>query len=176
MRSTTLVLGIGNTLLGDDGAGVHALSHIERRLDGREGVTLLDGGTSSFTLLPTLDNFNGLIVIDATCLDCAPGSVRCFEGPAMDEVLGRPRRSVHEIGLRDLLNMARLVGRLPPRRALIGIEPAEIGWSSLPTAMVSEALEDAAAAALELIRRWADEPLIDPQDGGMPARAGGAFA
>jgi len=151
---TTLVLGVGNTLLGDEGAGVHAALHLARAVGDRPGLEFLDGGTLGFTLLPRLEQHDGLIVFDAARLGESPGSVRCFEAAAMDEFLGRPRRSAHEVGLRDLLDMARLAGHLPCRRALVGIEPGPMDWSESPSAEVGEALDHAARVALGLLGRW----------------------
>ena len=152
--NTTLVLGLGNTLLGDDGAGVHAARRVAELGGRRPGLEFLDGGTLGFTLLPALQDHDRLIVLDAARLDAAPGTVRYFESGAMDEFLGRPRRSVHEVGLSDLLAMARLTGRLPARRALIGIQPEVVDWSDGPSKAVNAALDHAARLALELLDRW----------------------
>lgn len=151
---TTLVLGVGNTLLGDEGAGVHAALHLARVAGDRPDLEFLDGGTLGFTLLPRLERHDGLIVFDAARLGEAPGGVRCFEAAAMDEFLEQPRRSAHEVGLCDLLDMARLAGHLPCRRALVGIEPGRMDWSESPSTEVDEALDHAARVALGLIDRW----------------------
>ena len=151
---TTLVLGIGNTLLGDEGAGVHAARRLGELAGGRHGLQLLDAGTLSFTLLPTLENHDRLIVLDAAQLGAPPGTVKCFESAAMDEFLGRPRQSVHEVGLCDLMNMARLAGCFPARRALIGIQPEFVDWSNSPSDAVAAALDRAAGVALDLLDRW----------------------
>lgn len=71
----------------------------------------------------------------------------------MDRFLRQPRRSAHQVGLSDLLDMARLAGHLPHRRALAGIEPERVNWSESPSAAIVEAPEHAARAALELLER-----------------------
>lgn len=151
---TTLILGVGNTLLGDEGAGVHAARRLGRLAGARPGLEVLDGGTLSFTLLPSLEDHDRLIVFDAARLGERPGAVRCFESAGMDEFLVQPRRSAHEVGLCDLMDMARIAGHLPDRRALIGIEPGRIEWSESPSAAVSGALDRAARMALTLLDRW----------------------
>jgi len=154
---TTLILGIGNTLLGDEGAGVHALERVRALLDDTADVDLLDGGTLAFTLLPTLEAYERLIVLDAAQLNAPAGTVASFEGPAMDEFLGRPRRSVHEVGLCDLMNMARLSGCFPQRRALVGIQPELIDWSETCSPPVAAALEEASRRAVAFVRRWNED-------------------
>lgn len=151
---TTLIIGIGNTLLGDEGAGVHAVERIRALLGDATDVDLIDGGTLSFTLLPTLEAYARLIVLDSAQLNAPAGTVASFEGPAMDEFLGRPRRSVHEVGLCDLMNMAQLSGCFPQRRALIGIQPELIDWSEACSPAVAASLDEAARLAVGFVRRW----------------------
>lgn len=153
----TLILGIGNTLLGDEGAGVHALERIRALLGDAPDVDVLDGGTLAFMLLPTLEQYQRLIVIDAAQLNGPAGTVAAFEGEAYDEFLGRPRRSVHEVGLCDLMSMARLSDCLPERRALIGVQPEFVDWSETCSAPVAAALDEIALIAVGCVRRWRAE-------------------
>jgi hydrogenase maturation protease len=157
MTAKTVVLGIGNTLLGDEGAGVHALHALKARADTLNitDVDYLDGGTLSFTLAAPIGEADRLIVIDAAQLKDTPGSVRLFEGDAMDDFLGNQRKaSVHEVGLIDLMVMARLAGTFPARRALIGIQPEYLDWADAPTPAVAAAIPRACDLALELMQRW----------------------
>jgi hydrogenase maturation protease len=64
---------------------------------------------------------------------------------------------VHEVGLSDLLDMARLSGQLPARRVLIGIEPQSIDWGLAPSPPVAAALPHCVAVALDLIECWRRE-------------------
>jgi hydrogenase maturation protease len=151
----TLVLGVGNSLLTDEGAGVHAVRYLETHCGGRDDIELVDAGTLSFTLAGAIENCAALIVIDAAELREAPGTVRLFEREAMDRFLARNRSlSVHEVSLLDVLSMARLADRLPERRALIGIQPASIDWGEQPSERVAAALSTAGNLALSLIDRW----------------------
>lgn len=150
----TLILGIGNSLLGDEGAGVHALERIRPLLGDAADVDVLDGGTLAFMLLPTLEQYQRLIVIDAAQLDGPAGTVELFEDEAYDEFLGRPRRSAHEVGLCDLMIMARLSDCFPERRALIGVKPEFIDWSETCSPPVAAALEEVAQIAVGCVHRW----------------------
>jgi hydrogenase maturation protease len=150
-----LVLGIGNTLLTDEGAGVHAVRRLEAEIDRAPGVDFLDGGTLSFTLAGPIAEAGQLIVIDALEFGAEAGSVATFVGDHMDRFLGtRPKRSVHEVGLLDLLQIARLTGCLPERRALIGIQPGSLGWGERPGARVQAAIGVACERARDLIEEW----------------------
>ena len=151
----TLILGIGNILLRDEGAGIHALNQLRGLLGERANVTLLDGGTLSFTLAGAIEDATQLIVIDAAQLDAAPGSSQVFEGAAMDAFIGGKRKmSVHEVSLIDLLAIAHLSDHLPPQRALIGIQPEVIDWGEDPSAAVAAVLPQVCAQALHLLETW----------------------
>lgn len=156
MKRRTLVLGIGNTLLTDEGAGVHAVYHLQQR-HARPDVQCLDGGTLGFALVEAIESTTRLIVIDAAQLDAEPGRIRVFRDAEMDDFLGRQRkRSVHEVSLIDLMAVACLSDRLPSHRALIGIQPASLDWGDRPSPAVAAALPYACEQALHLIERWAE--------------------
>ena len=154
-RTTTLILGIGNTLLSDEGAGVHAIRLLGERYPNSNHVTLVDGGTLSFTLAGPIEDANHLIVIDAAELQAEPGTVRVFVEEDMDRFIGSQKKSsVHEVGLLDLLTIARLADHLPEHRALIGIQPEFLDWGEEPTPSVRGAIPAACDRAMELVERW----------------------
>ena len=147
------IVGIGNSLLTDDGAGIHVLQQLSRD-SSVDDVDLIDGGTVGLALLDRLVNLHGLVALDAMILGKEPGAVTVLEGDAMDEHLRNQHGSVHEVGLSDLLDALRLRGELPVNRALIGIEPADMDWGTRPTTAVAAAVPAAAALADGLVRAW----------------------
>ena len=151
----TLVLGIGNTLLTDEGVGVHVLQALEPALGQSEDVTLLDGGTLSFTLAGPIEEADALIVVDAANIKNKPGEWALLEGEDMDAFLMSNRKaSVHEVGLTDLRAIAILAGHWPEKRALLAIRPQTIDWGEQPTAAVAAAIPPVCAAIVEQIREW----------------------
>ncbi len=161
MTQNILILGIGNTLLSDEGTGVHLVSRMQASKGALPGVEYLDGGTLSFTLAEPIAQASGLIVVDAARMQQAPGTVRIYRDEAMDEYLKGNRASVHEVSLGDLLDIARLSETLPPRRCLVGIEPQELDWGESPSPVVSEAIDQAIEQILELLREWQTDPLTE---------------
>jgi len=151
---TPLVLGFGNVLLGDDGAGVLVIERLRTQCAAAE-CECIDGGTISFNLLPYVEAAHAMLVVDAAELRRPPGTVMLFEGSAMDEFLhGVRRRTVHEIGLMDLLDMARLEDCLPPRRALLCVQPGPIDWNEALSAPVAAAVAEAVRLAAAQLKRW----------------------
>ena len=150
----TLILGIGNTLLSDEGAGIHMLDYMQRHYPDPANVKYLDGGTLSFTLVTWFESTDNLIVIDAAELKAAPGTVEVFRGEEMDRFAGRTKRSVHEVSLGDMLAIAHLTDELPANRALVAIQPEEIDWGHCLSNPVKRALPEAGRCINELIREW----------------------
>jgi hydrogenase maturation protease len=149
-----LVLGFGDVLLSDDGAGIQVVERLRAEL-GEDAAHFIDAGTLSFSLLPYLEAADSMLVIDAADLNAPPGAIGLFEGVAMDEFLSSVRRrTVHEVGLFALLGMARLRDCLPPRRALLCIQPGRIDWSEQLSAPVARALPELVRQATSLLERW----------------------
>ena len=155
--SHTLCLGVGNTLLTDEGAGVHAMHFLQSQEDLPDRLRFLDAGTLSFVLADAIAAAANLIIFDAAELGREPGTVQVFEGDAFDDFLSGGRRSVHEVGLADLMDITRLQDCLPRNRALIGIQPAEFGWGEAPGDTVRAAIPRAAGLARKLVARWSQQ-------------------
>jgi hydrogenase maturation protease len=105
-----LVLGVGNLLVGDEGVGVHALRALETET-WPAWVQLVDGGTGGFHLLGLLSGYSRIILIDATRDGGEPGTVGQFRARVAGDF--PPALGAHDIGLRDLIAAAALLGPLP---------------------------------------------------------------
>jgi hydrogenase maturation protease len=149
-----LILGVGNTLMSDDGAGVRLMEHLQAREPALPGVEYLDCGTLGLVLLPRIQDSGGLLVLDAAELGEPPGTIRALLGRDMDEFLLGARCSVHQVGIRDLLDLARLTGTLPERRGFVGIQPGSTGWGERLSPAVAAALPAAASQVRQLLAAW----------------------
>ena len=154
MTPSTLLLGLGNTLLTDEAVGPRVVERMQTEGDATDGIRYLDGGTLSFTLAVPIAECRRLIVVDAAAMGTRPGTVWVFEGEAMDRQLRLHAKTVHEVSLADLLDIARLTDSLPPRRALVGIEPAVVDWGSELTPEVRGAVTEVIVRVRELLARW----------------------
>ena len=158
-RSKILVLGIGNTLLTDEGIGVHVLEKLKSSSSSLlQQAELMDGGTLSFTLAEPIENCEQMIVIDAAELKAVPGTVSVFENQDMDDyITSGNKKSVHEVSLADVMSITLLSGHLPEKRALVGIQPEDIDWGDKPTKAVSAAIPVAVKEVESLLERWSHE-------------------
>ena len=146
----TLVLGIGNLLLGDEGVGCRCVQELERRYTLPPEVQCVDGGTAGFELLPLVEDTEALIIIDALTDGRAPGTVILVENDQVPRTL-LTRTSPHQIGISEVLATAQLTAKVPERLLLFGIEPknlqVQIGLSPEVEAGLEKAL-DAVVAEL----------------------------
>lgn len=132
-----LVLGIGNVLLGDEGAGVHAVRRLEQEA-WPPHVTLLDGGTGGFHLLSLFQEFERIVLVDATIDGEPPGTVRVIRPRFASDY---PRTlSAHDIGLKDLVESAALLGHSPEVVLIV------VSVKTLPEGLHAELSPEVAAA------------------------------
>lgn len=150
----TLVIGVGNILLTDDGAGVCAMRRLRDSIPPLANTQFLDAGTLNFMLSTDIERADNLIIFDAADLDEQPGSVQCFLNEELDDFLCSGSRSAHEIGIADLMDFARLLDRVPSNRALIGLQPETIDWGEWLSEPVEAAIPEAVAMARRLIQVW----------------------
>ena len=120
-----VVLGVGNPLMGDDGIGVQAVRVLAESYRIPDDVRLIDAGLSGFAWLPELAAARGVLIVDAVRNNAEPGTIYRF---SPDELQGRngPLLSAHDVGLVEIVQMAELLGPLPPT-VILGIEPRNMG-------------------------------------------------
>jgi len=110
LQPRPLILGIGNLLMGDEGVGVVAIRHLETK-GFAEWAELVDGGTSGFHLLGLFRNQQHLVLIDATTDGQPLGTVSLIQPRYANDF--PPTLTAHDIGLKDLIESAALLGYWP---------------------------------------------------------------
>jgi hydrogenase maturation protease len=149
--SDTAVIGVGNTILSDEGVGVHAARLLERNPRVPAGVTILDGGTLGLELIPYASDASRILILDAMNSGKAPGTLARMTGK---DLLGTTAgRSVHQLGVADLIAALFLVSSGPQEIVVLGVQPANTDWGTTLSPEVEAALVllvDAAVAQLYL--------------------------
>jgi hydrogenase maturation protease len=149
----TLVLGVGNLLLSDDGVGIHTIRRLQEVAQLPEEVQVVDGGTSGLDLLYYLEGVSHLLIVDAIEVGQPPGTLTRLTGDQVPAYLS-PKMSPHEIGLSDMLFAAKLRDLYPEEVVIWGVQPAttEVGLDLSPSvgAQVDVLLEK----ILEELDRW----------------------
>jgi hydrogenase maturation protease len=110
MINDTLILGIGNYLMKDEGIGVHFINYLGQH-PLSQPAELLDGGTGGFHLLEYFENYRRVIIIDATLDHHPAGTIQCIKPRYAADF---PKAmSTHDIGLKDLVGALQILGKMP---------------------------------------------------------------
>jgi hydrogenase maturation protease len=149
----TVVLGLGNLLMADDGVGLIALARLEEEWFVPRDVELVDGGTWGMNLLPVIEKADRVIFLDAIDLGDPPGTLIRLEGDEIPRFLGM-KLSPHQIDLREVLALAELRGTLPGELVALGIQPARVELSTTLSPVVEARLDQVVHMAAETLMRW----------------------
>ena len=120
-----VVLGIGNTILTDEAAGVRAVELLEQRYRVPDNVLVIDGGTSGMEMIEDLSDLDFLIVIDVVKTGQAAGTVVKIAGDEIP-VFFRRKLSPHQIALPDVLASLELLDAMPKEIIVLGVEPISL--------------------------------------------------
>lgn len=146
MKKKTLILGVGNLLLKDEGVGIHVIRALEKTPIPPH-VTLLDGGTGGLHLIGWLVGYERIILVDATLDNQPPGTIRLLHPAYASDY--PPLMSAHEIGLKDMIQAMMLTDDLPEIHLLV-ISVADLGKVEME---LSPKVEAVLPEAIQYIRR-----------------------
>lgn len=143
-----VILGIGNTILSDEGVGVHAALALREACALPPGVEVIDGGTAGMELLDPLADVDLLLVFDAVKSGRAPGSMICLVGREVP-VFFRSKLSPHQVSICDVLASLEFAGHAPHDLVLVGVEPESLELGLELTPAVSARVPEMLALAIE---------------------------
>ncbi len=148
-----VVLGVGNTILSDEGLGVKAVERLREGYEFPEEVELIDGGTLGIDLLYYLEGVRKLLILDAVSGGGKPGTLYKFKG---EEVKGYFRRkvSMHELGIQEVLALMDVMDKPVEEIVVLGIEPASIELGTDLSPVVEESMPDLLREALSQLEEW----------------------
>lgn len=151
--SRILILGVGNILLKDEGAGVRVVEYLRERFEFPESVSCIDGGTAGPALTSLLSAFDHAIIVDAVMYGSTPGTL--YRIPADQISISPPvMATAHQIGIRDVLALVMLEndGHCP-ETVIIGVEPQEVSPGLELTPVVEAAVSRLASLVIEELGR-----------------------
>lgn len=149
-----IVLGLGNTLNGDEGLGVQAVRLLEERLGSVcPGVEFLDGGVLGLNLLPWVEEASHLLVLDAINARSDPGTLIELEREQIPLYTGI-KMSDHQVSFQEVLGLAQFRGQLPDYLHLIGIQPADISVGVDLSSIVAEKMSQLLELAEARLQQW----------------------
>jgi len=145
----TLILGIGNTALTDDGVGCKVAQRLEKRLRGRSNITVKETAVSGLSLLDEITGYERLIIIDAIqTRGGKPGAI--YKLSPSDFKTGR-MAIIHDLGLVSTLELGRKLEMDMPREVIIfAIEAKEMATFS---ERLSPEVEEAIPRVVEVVMK-----------------------
>ena len=149
----TLVLGVGNLLLSDEGVGIHVVRCLVDTYRLPDEVQVLDGGTLGMDLLYYMEGVRDLLIVDAVQSHKPPGSIVWLAGEDVPAFLSI-KMSPHQIGVPDMLYAARLQGTTPPNVVLWGVEPDSIELGLEMSETVAARVPILVEKIVEQLRLW----------------------
>ncbi|RLI26936.1 MAG: hydrogenase maturation peptidase HycI [Candidatus Hecatellales archaeon] len=142
-----VVLGVGNRMQGDDGAGVLVARRLSKlRLP--EGVMVVEAGVSPENFTEKIVKFRPthLLIVDAALFKAKPGSIRLF---TIDR-LGGVIFSTHRLPLTLLVDyLKHFIPNVEVR--LLAIKPERVEWGEKPSAATLHAIDEAAKILAEIL-------------------------
>jgi len=136
----TLVLGLGNPILTDDGVGPQVAKELEGRLNQQE-ITVMEGSLGGLNLLDLLVGYDRAIIIDAIeTVGGKAGQIYRLDLEAFDAT--RHAASVHDINFATALELGKRLGlALPQQIDIFAIEVVDTSrFSEECTPKVTEAI------------------------------------
>ena len=121
----TLILGLGNPLLGDEGIGVRVIEEL-KGLQLPDGVEAVEGGTAGVGLVGLMEGYQRVIIVDAADMGHPPGRVVRFTPLEVQFKTAEAPLSLHQIGLGEVLALAEALEAAPAEVIIIGVQPGRI--------------------------------------------------
>ncbi len=156
----TLVLGVGNLLLSDEGVGLRVVERLVQMYELPQEVQALDGGTLGLDLLYYLESEDGrpvdnLLIIDAVEMKKEPGTLLRLEGDEVPSFLSI-KISPHQVGIPDMLFAAKLKDLYPRNVVLWGVQPGVLDAGLELSPPVAAQVDVLVANAVKELTRWGD--------------------
>ena len=152
-----LVLGLGNTLLQDEGVGIEAIQRLSDEHCWPDTVTMLDGSVMGLELLPYVELADAVLVLDAVRTGDPPGTLTRLENDEIPAVVAL-RMSMHQIGLQETLAMCQFRDTLPQCLVLWGVVPANLDLGISLSPVVAEQVDALVTAAVNELAAWGVVP------------------
>jgi hydrogenase maturation protease len=151
--AATIVIGLGNPLMTDDGVGLAALERLETDWQFDPPIEFVDGGTWGLNLLPAIESAGRVLLLDAIDLNMPPGTLVTLERAELPRLL-QLKVSPHQIAVSEVLALAELRGSLPADTVAIGLQPDRVELGTELSAVCAHALYRMVGAALTRLQDW----------------------
>ncbi len=152
------VLGVGNTIMQDDGFGVHVIEKMQE-MKWPDNIKFLDGGTLGMGLLPYLEGTTRLLIVDAISADGKAGDFFSFAGEEVNAYFSH-KISVHDLGLNDLLAALSITNKPIKETIIMGVKPAVVDLGVSMTKNIEAKIDETVEKIIIQLKKWHVQPII----------------
>lgn len=147
------IIGVGNILMQDEGIGPKVAEFLKDNYTFDPDIEIIDGGTLGLELLPYIEKYKKLIIVDVVDFGKEPGFIKILRGEEIPPYL-RTKLSAHHVGVQDLIEVARIMNFLPEELVLIGIQPQSIDLGLDLTPTLADKLKELINEVLKILSMW----------------------
>ncbi|MEN2994138.1 MAG: HyaD/HybD family hydrogenase maturation endopeptidase [Thermodesulfovibrio sp.] len=147
------VIGVGNILMQDEGVGPKVVEILKSSYKFEPEIEIIDGGTLGLDLLPYIEKYKKVIIVDVVDFGKEPGFIKVLKGEEIPPYL-KTKLSAHHVGVQDLLEVARLLGVMPEELVLVGIQPQSIELGLDLTPILIGKLNELVNEILLILNKW----------------------
>jgi hydrogenase maturation protease len=128
MKKTTIVLGIGNPLMSDEGIGVVLVNRLSVLAEKFPSVEFADAGTGGMSLLHYFEGREKAVIIDCANMNEKPGKIKKFTPSQVKSVKQLAHLSLHEQDLLKIIEIAKQLDQCPKEIVIFGIQPKNVSF------------------------------------------------
>jgi hydrogenase maturation protease len=125
-RKSSIIIGLGNPLMRDEGIGVLLVQKLSEKFPGRQDLEFYDGGVGGMSLLYKIENRHKVVLIDCAKMGEPAGTIHRFTPDQVRSIKQLGHFSLHEVDILKVLELAAQFGGAPQEVILFGIEPQSL--------------------------------------------------
>jgi len=141
MKMNTLVLGLGNPLMADEGIGTYLVQRLAELKDKFPNVDFIDAGTGGIAILHLIEDRPKIVIIDCARMGLQPGDIKRFTPEQAQSVKAMTHQSLHEADILGIIDMARRLGRCTGKIVIFGIEPELVQPAQQLSSVLTERID-----------------------------------
>ena len=142
MKKKTIVLGLGNPLMSDEGIGVYLVDRLSELSDKYSEVEFMDAGTGGLTLLHFFEGREKAVIIDCAMMEEEPGTIKKFTPEQVKSVKQLAHQSLHEQDILKIIKMAKTLDQCPKEIVIFGIQPEQVSLGQTLSNELEQKIDD----------------------------------
>jgi hydrogenase maturation protease len=142
MKKDTVVLGLGNLLMSDEGVGCVLINQFIAQSDKYPSVEFIDAGTGGMSILHLIAGREKAVLIDCAYMGTKPGTIKKFKPDEVESLKKLAHHSLHEADMLKVIELAKQLDQCPQEVVIFGIQPGKVeagqGLSETLTAKMND--------------------------------------